>query len=82
MITEDKVTEIFCIADDFCKVFDAQMAKYTFNACSLTLLVDYFKPLCGTDGVDTITHADPYHRCGHIHIYDFRNRNIRFSKSL
>ena len=30
MITEDKVTEIFCIADDFCKVFDAQMAKYTF----------------------------------------------------
>ena len=32
MITEDKVTEIFCIADDFCKVFDAQMAKYSFKA--------------------------------------------------
>ena len=32
MITEDKVTEIFCIEDDFCKVFDAQMAKYTFKA--------------------------------------------------
>lgn len=32
MIIEDKVTEIFCIADDFCKVFDAQMAKYTFKA--------------------------------------------------
>ena len=39
MITEDKVfrklketPEIFCIADDFCKVFDAQMAKYTFKA--------------------------------------------------
>ena len=38
MITEDKVfrklketSEIFCIADDFCKFFDAQMAKYTFN---------------------------------------------------
>ena len=38
MITDDKVfrkiketPEIFCIADDFCKVFDAQMAKYTFN---------------------------------------------------
>ena len=26
-ITEDKVTEIFCFGDDFCKVFDAQMAK-------------------------------------------------------
>ena len=24
--------EIFCIAGDFCKVFDAQMAKYTFKA--------------------------------------------------
>ena len=39
MITEEKVfrkiketPEIFCIADDFCKVFDAQMAKYTFKA--------------------------------------------------
>ena len=32
MITEEKVTEIFCIADDFCKVFDAQMAKYSFKA--------------------------------------------------
>ena len=38
MITEDKVfrklketPEIFCIADDFCKVFDAQMVKYTFK---------------------------------------------------
>ena len=25
MFTEDKVTEIFCIADDFCNFFDAQM---------------------------------------------------------
>ena len=23
MITEDKITEIFCMADDFCKFFDA-----------------------------------------------------------
>ncbi len=27
MITESKVTEIFCIADDFCKEFDGEMAK-------------------------------------------------------
>ena len=32
MITEDKVTDIFCIADDFFFFFDAQMAKYTFKA--------------------------------------------------
>ena len=31
MTTENKVTEIFCIAVDFCKVFDAQMEKYTIN---------------------------------------------------
>ena len=29
MITESKVTEIFCIADDFCKEFEAEMAKHT-----------------------------------------------------
>ena len=39
MITEDKVfrelketPEIFCIVDDFCKFYDALMAKYTFKA--------------------------------------------------
>ena len=31
MITEDKVTELFCIADDFCKFFDAMMEKYTLK---------------------------------------------------
>ena len=31
MITEDKVTEIFCMADDFCKFFDAMIAKYTLK---------------------------------------------------
>ena len=34
MITEDKVTEIFYIADNFCKVFDAQMEKYTIKSNS------------------------------------------------
>ena len=27
MITESKITEIFCIADDFCKEFEVEMAK-------------------------------------------------------
>lgn len=27
MITKDKITEIFCIADDFCKKFDVEIAK-------------------------------------------------------
>jgi hypothetical protein len=29
MIAESKVTEIFCIADDFCKAFELEMAKNT-----------------------------------------------------
>ena len=39
MITEDKVftlfkgtPELFCIADDFCKFFDAMMEKYTLKS--------------------------------------------------
>lgn len=32
MLTEDRVTEIFCIMDDFCKVFDVQMEKYTIKS--------------------------------------------------
>ena len=32
MITEDKVTKLFCMADDFCKFFDAMMEKYTLKS--------------------------------------------------
>ena len=32
MFTEDKITEIFCIADDFCKFYDAMIAKYTIRS--------------------------------------------------
>ena len=32
MLTEDKVTELFCMADDFCKFFDAMMKKYTLKS--------------------------------------------------
>jgi len=31
VITGDKVTEIFYMADDFCKFFDAMTAKYTLK---------------------------------------------------
>ena len=31
MITEDKITEIFCMADDFCKFFNAMTTKYTLK---------------------------------------------------
>lgn len=32
MITEDKITELFCMADDFCYFFDAMMEKYTLKS--------------------------------------------------
>ena len=31
MITESKVIELFCMADDFCKFFEAMMTKYTLK---------------------------------------------------
>ena len=31
MITESKVIELFCMADDFCMFFDAMMTKYTLK---------------------------------------------------
>lgn len=34
MITESKVTEIFCIVDDFCKEFDVEMAKNSLSSSS------------------------------------------------
>ena len=36
MFTDDKITEIFCLADDFCKFFDSQVKKYTLpnQSCS------------------------------------------------
>ena len=38
MFTEDKVTELFCIADNFCKFFDKMTAKYTLKSEALFLL--------------------------------------------
>ena len=32
MFSEDKVTEIFCLADEFCKFFDAQQEKSMLKA--------------------------------------------------
>ena len=32
MLTVDKVTELFCMADDFCKFFDKMTAKYTLKS--------------------------------------------------
>lgn len=34
MLGENKITEIFCIIDDFCKVFDVQMEQYTLKSRS------------------------------------------------
>jgi len=31
VIIESKVTEIFCMGDDFCKFFDAMTAKYALK---------------------------------------------------
>ena len=40
MITEDKATEIFCMADDFCKFFDAMTAKYTLKPIGKKIIIE------------------------------------------
>ena len=32
MLTADKITELFCMADDFCKFFDKMTEKYTLKS--------------------------------------------------
>ena len=32
MLSRDKITDIFCIADDFCKDFDSNMKEMTLKA--------------------------------------------------
>ena len=32
MLSRDKITEIFCIADDFCKEFDSNMKEMALKA--------------------------------------------------
>lgn len=32
MITDDKITEIFCLADDFCKLYERMLKKYSIEA--------------------------------------------------
>lgn len=34
MISEDKITDIFCIADDFCKEFEKEYSKMAVSAPS------------------------------------------------
>ncbi len=44
MITEDKITEFFCLADDFCKYFSSELEKHQLtdgkkhrnNSCRLS----------------------------------------------
>ena len=52
MITEDKVTEIFCMADDFCKFFDAMSAKYTLKPTGKRKISSKFHDVKGRSHAD------------------------------
>ena len=47
MITESKVIELFCMADDFCKFFDAMMTKYTLKPATKRKYHRAFHPVKG-----------------------------------
>ncbi len=40
MFSNDKVTEIFCLADEFCKFFDALQEKSMLEECTGISFVD------------------------------------------
>ena len=42
MITEDKITEFFCISDVFYKIYDAQLVKNAFKFIELSLIYCQF----------------------------------------
>ena len=42
MITESKVTEIFCIADDFCKEFEVEITALSFKNVLFSRKACYF----------------------------------------
>lgn len=46
MITEDKVTEIFCITDDFCKVFDVYFGFFFMAKSSAVIACEKYTASC------------------------------------
>ena len=50
ILTEDKVTELFCMADDFCKFFDFMMEKYTQLIISAGAGNAFDRLSCPTEG--------------------------------
>lgn len=76
MFTDDKIIEIFCMADDFCKFFDAMMAKYTvkdarkrpyYRACSLSKSeVMLIMILFHNSGYRCLKHFYVEHVCRHL----------------
>ena len=66
MITEDKFTEIFCIANDYCKVFYAQMAKYSFYG-KKKAQISPWKPQCHAPACPSCPPRNPQWHSGKHH---------------
>ena len=43
MFTDTKVTEIFCLADDFCKFVDSLLERYSLESSSITRKRRYYR---------------------------------------
>lgn len=67
MLTENKITEIFCICDYFCKVFDTEVATNAINT----------KKYCGCGNrTPAITESEMMTTLIIIHFDSFRNFKI------
>lgn len=43
MFTDTKITEIFCLADDFCKFFDPLLERYSLESSSVPAKRKYYR---------------------------------------
>ena len=77
MITESKVTEIFCIADDFCKEFEVEMSKNALSS-SADATKRRRKRMMSDAEVITILicfHFNTYRNFKHYYLREFGIRN-------
>ena len=72
MFTESKVTEIFFMADEFCKVFNRMMAKYSIDSANKTLKRKYHRDSTMSDAevmvIMILFHSSGYRCFKHFYI--------------
>jgi hypothetical protein len=72
MLTDDKVTEIYCLADDFCKLFDERMKTYSISDTRKPVSRKYHRDSTMSDAeimtIMILFHASDYRCLKHYYL--------------